>query len=81
MTIINYVISFSLSFKLSSNVLNTLRIVNKPKSIGITMLSDNPYLAKNIVIPQDKLDFSYARSSGPGVCVLYVMYRVVCEYV
>lgn len=28
--------------------------------------TENPPLAKNIVIPEDKLLFSYARCSGPG---------------
>lgn len=35
---------------------------------GLNMMSDfnNPFSARNIVIPESKLDFSYARCSGPG---------------
>jgi peptidyl-tRNA hydrolase ICT1 len=28
--------------------------------------ADDPYAARNVVIPLDKLDFAFARSSGPG---------------
>lgn len=35
--------------------------------------TENPLLAKNIVIPEDKLVFSYARCSGPGA-FLYLLF-------
>jgi hypothetical protein len=35
--------------------------------------TENPPQAKNVVIPEDKLLFSYARCSGPGI-VLYLFF-------
>jgi hypothetical protein len=46
------------------------------RHIGSTLLmssTENPPLAKNVVIPEDKLLFSYARCSGPGT-YLYLFF-------
>lgn len=41
--------------------------------------AENPFIVRNIVIPEDKLIFSYARCSGPGIVATYSTYYDVAD--